>query len=138
MPARYDYPMLWGRAALWRPLNFTHDQLSSRDYRAFQVIGRLKPGATAGQMAAGLGPLAAIQQKEHPQSYTGLRYRVLPLQKALLNDTARRWTGCCSDSPALVLLIACANLANLQLARATAGIRNSRSAQPSARRRRAG
>jgi predicted permease len=124
MPARYDYPMLWGRAALWRPLNFTHDQLSSRDYRAFQVIGRLKPGATAGQMAAGLGPLAAIQQKEHPQSYTGLRYRVLPLQKALLNDTARRMDWLLLGLAGFVLLIACANLANLQLARATAGIRN--------------
>jgi len=124
MPASFDYPMLWGRAALWRPLNFTHDQLTSRDYRAFQLVGRLQEGATAGQIAAGLAPLAAVQQREHPQAYVGLRYRVLPLQEALLDDTARRMYWLLLGLAGFVLFIACANLANLQLARATAGIRD--------------
>jgi len=124
MPARYDYPALWGRAALWRPLNFTHDQLSSRDYRPFMLVGRLKTGATAGAAAVGLAPLATTQQQEHPQSYVGLRYRVLPLQAALVDATARRMYWLLLGLSGFVLLIACANLANLQLARATAGIRN--------------
>jgi len=124
MPATCDYPMLWGHAALWRPLNFTHDQLSSRDYRAFMLVGHLKPDSTPGTTAAGLGLLAAIQQREHPESYVGLRYRVLPLQAALMDDTASRMYWLLLGLSGFVLLIACANLANLQLARATAGLRN--------------
>jgi len=124
MPARFDYPLLWGRASLWRPLNFTHDQLFGRDYRAFQIIGRLKPDAAAGQIAAGLVPLAMSQQKEFPQRYNGLRYQVLPLQEALMDDTARRMYWLLLGLAGFVLLIACANLANLQLARGTADARN--------------
>src|SRR5664280_185985 len=124
MPATCDYPMLWGRAALWRPLNFTHDQLTSRDYRAFMLVGRLKRDATPETTAAGLGSLAVTQQREHPQSYAGLRYRVLPLRTALMDDTASRMYWLLLGLSGFVLLIACANLANLQLARATAGLRD--------------
>ena len=124
MPASCDYPPLWGNASLWRPLNFTHDMLTSRDYRPFMLVGRLKTGASAGSAAASLAPLAATQQKEHAQSYAGLRYRVLSLQKALMDDTAGRMYWLLLGLSGFVLLIACANLANLQLARATAGIRN--------------
>jgi hypothetical protein len=67
----------------------------------------MKPGSTAGQISAALGPLAAIQQKEHPQSYAGMRYRVLPLQKALLDDTARRMDWLLLGLAGFVLLIAC-------------------------------
>ncbi len=123
MPASADYPVLFGRAGLWRPLNFTHDQLFSRDYRPFQVIGRLKPGATAGQVASAFAPLAAAQQKEFPQRYTGMRYRVVPLHRALMDDNGRRMYWMLLGLAGFVLLIACANLANLQLARALAGIR---------------
>ena len=68
MPASFDYPMLWGRAALWRPLNFTHDQLFSRDYRAFQLIGRLKPGVTAAQIAAGLARSPRSSRRSIPST----------------------------------------------------------------------
>ena len=124
MPARFDYPLLWGHSSLLRPLNFTKDQLFGRDYRPFQLIGRLKPDAAAGQIAAGLVPLATSQQKEFPQRYNGLRYQVLPLQEALTDDTARRMYWLLLGLAGFVLLIACANLANLQLARATADVRN--------------
>ena len=124
MPASCDCPLLWGDAKLWRPLNFTHDQLTSRDYRAFTLIGRLKSDATVGSAAASLAPLAASQQKEFAQSYAGLRYRVLPLQTALMDETASRMYWLLLGLSGFVLLIACANLANLQLARATAGMRD--------------
>ncbi len=124
MPASAEYPPLWGTAALWRPLNFTHDQLTSRDYKTFTLVGRLKFGATTTSAAASLAPLAATQQKEHAQSYAGLRYRVLPLQKALMDATASRMYWLLLGLSGFVLLIACADLANLQLARAAAGMRD--------------
>ncbi len=123
LPASCDYPVLFGRAALWRPLNFTHDQLSSRDYRVFQLIGRLNAGATRVQVEAAYRAVATAQEKEYPQRYVGLRYRAVPLQQALMDDTARRMDWLLLGLAGFVLLIACANLANLQLARATAGLR---------------
>jgi predicted permease len=124
MPARFDYPMLWGRAAFWRPLNFTKDQIEWRDYRVFDFIGRLAPGATAARVAAELAPVAAAQEKAHPESYSGIRYHALPLYEAVGDNLGRRISWMLLALSGFVLLIACANLANLQLARATAGLRD--------------
>lgn len=123
MPPRFDYRPLWARAALWRPLNFTRDQLEWRDYRVFTLVGRLKPGATPVRAAAELAPLAATQEKTHPESYSGLHYRAVPLQEALMDKLGRQISWMLFGLSGFVLLIACANLANLQLARATAGLR---------------
>jgi predicted permease len=123
MPPQFDYRMLWYRAALWRPLNYTRDQEIWRDYRAFTVIGRLAPGATPARVAAELAPLAANQEKLHPESYSGLRYRAIPLHEALMDNLGRRVSWTLMALAGFVLLIACANLANLQLARATTGLR---------------
>jgi len=124
MPESFDYKMLWGRAQLWRPLNYTKDQLEWRDYRAFQLIGRLKAQLTAQAVTSALAPLAAVQVKQFPESYSGFRYRVLPLQEALMDELYRHISWMLLGLSGFVLLIACANLANLQLARATAGMRD--------------
>ncbi|HWA86789.1 MAG TPA: ABC transporter permease [Opitutus sp.] len=123
MPPRFDYRMLWGGVAFWRPLNFTKDQTVWRDYRAFDLIGRLAPGATPARAAAELAPVAAAQEKAHPESYSGMRYRALPLHEAVMDKLGRRISWMLLGLAGFVLLIACANLANLQLARATAGLR---------------
>jgi predicted permease len=123
MPPQFDYRMLWSRTALWRPLNFTKDQIKWRDYRAFQLIGRLAAGASPTQASAELAPVAAQQETAHPESYSGLRYRAIPLNEALMDKLGRRLSWMLLGLAGFVLLIACANLANLQLARATAGLR---------------
>jgi len=123
MPRSNEYPRLWGDVALWRPLNFTHDQLSSRDYLAFQLVGRLAKGASVSQASAAYASLATAQAGQFPQRYTGLRYRVIPLQEALTDETSRPMYWLLLGLAGFVLLIACANLANLQLARALAGLR---------------
>jgi len=124
MPSRFDYPMWWGRAAFWRPLNFTKDQIEWRDYRVFDLIGRIAPTATAARAASELAPVAAAQEKAHPESYSGIRYRALPLYEAVTDNLGRRISWMLLALSGFVLLIACANLANLQLARATAGLRD--------------
>ena len=123
MPPTFDYRMLWGRISFWRPLNFTADQLQWRDYRAFNLIGRLRPGQPTAQAGAELAPVAARQENAHPESYSGLRYRAVPLHEALMDNLGRRLSWMLLGLAGFVLLIACANLANLQLARATAGLR---------------
>ncbi len=123
MPASFDWRFLWGTTAFWRPINYTPDQLKNRPYRTFQLIGRLKPGFTPQQAEAELGPVAANQLKDFPQDYNGLSYRCVVLHKAQMDDESRRIVWMLLGLSAFVLLIACANLANLQLARATTALR---------------
>ncbi|HVU17017.1 MAG TPA: ABC transporter permease [Candidatus Didemnitutus sp.] len=124
MPASFDWRFLWGQTAFWRPLNYTPDQLKRRDYRAFQMIGRLKPGVTGVQAMAELGPVAAAQLKDSPQDYDGLVYHPKVLHEAQMDNDSRRIVLMLLGLSGFVLLIACANLANLQLARATTAMRD--------------
>jgi putative ABC transport system permease protein len=123
LPARHEYRQYWGGAAFWRPLEFTPDQLNFRGYRQFWIVGRLKPAASPTTLLAELAPLAAQQEKEHPQEYPSLRYGVTSLPEAAIDDVRRTMSWMLLGLSGFVLLIACANLANLQLARATASVR---------------
>jgi len=124
MPPRFDYKMLWGPVVFWRPLTFTKDQVGNREYRVFQFLGRLKPGFKPSQALAELTPLAARQLKDFPQVYAGRSYRVALLHEALMDNIGRKMCWMLLGLSGFVLLIACANLANLQLARATARMRD--------------
>jgi predicted permease len=123
MPGAFDYKFLWGNVGLIRPLNFTSDQLAFRGYRAFQLIGRLKDGVPPARLGDVLAPVAADQEKAFPQDYSGLRYRGELLQDAVMDSVGRSISWMLLGLSGFVLLIACANLANLQLARATAAAR---------------
>jgi predicted permease len=123
LPARFDYKLLWGTTALVRPLEYTKDQLTYRNYRAFTLLGRLKPGVNSAIISAQLAPVAADQEKAFPQDYAGIRYRTLALHEATIDDVGRNISWLLLGLSGFILLIACANLANLQLARATAAAR---------------
>lgn len=124
MPETFEFPLLWGGAAMWRPLNYNPGQVNGREYRSFILIGRLDAGASVQQATAELAPLAALQEADHPESYPSLRYRVVPLHEALMDKLGRKISWMLLGLSGFVLLIACANLANLQLARATANLRD--------------
>ncbi|HEX2862189.1 MAG TPA: ABC transporter permease, partial [Lacunisphaera sp.] len=123
MPARFDYKLFWGNIAVIRPLNFTRDQSQYRGYRAFSLIGRLQPGVTPAMIAAQLAPVAADQIKSFPQDYAGRQYRCIVFHEAVMDSVGRNISWMLLGLAGFVLLICCANLANLQLARATASAR---------------
>ncbi len=123
MPPSFDYRPLWGETAFWRPLDFTPEQREWRDYRAFSLIGRLRDTVTPAQAEAGLATVAAEQARIVPESYAGLRYHALPLDAALTDRQSRQITLLLLGLSAFVLLLACANLANIQLARTTGRLR---------------
>ncbi len=123
MPARFDYKMLWGNVAVIRPLNFTKDQTLYRGYRAFSLIGRLKSGVSIEAAALPLAAVAAEQEQAFPQEYPGMRYRAVPLHETVMDSVGRNISWMLLGLSGFVLLICCANLANLQLARATASAR---------------
>jgi putative ABC transport system permease protein len=123
MPRAFDYKFLWGNIGLIRPLNYTSDQLAYRAYTAFQLIGRLRADVPASRLADVLAPVAADQAKAFPQDYAGMHYRGELLQDAVMDSLGRSISWMLLGLSGFVLLIACANLANLQLARATAAAR---------------
>lgn len=123
MPPTAAYPMLWGKVDLWRPITVPANLVQDREYRLFEAIGRLKPGATAQQLEAELAPLAARWAKDFPHSSTGRGLRVQLLTESMMGPQGRQLIWLVFGLSGFVLLIACANLANIQLARATSRLR---------------
>ncbi len=123
MPAAFDNLQYWGHIDMWQsnPMNGATRQM--RDGRWLRGIGRLKPGVSLGQ--AGVEATAIGNRLAHDfpltDAGTGLRLRIF--NDTLTNEISRRISWLCMGLAGFVLLIACANLANLQLARMTERVR---------------
>ena len=100
---------------VWTPLARSRD--SARDTRDLRLYGRLKPGATVAQASAEVETVARQLQQEHPLTNTGWNARVVPALVAMTGANSWLVLGMLGVFVALVLLIACANVANLMLAR---------------------
>jgi len=94
------------------------DELSNRSQRWFEIVARLAPGATEQQAQAQLDVLARRWEAEDPKQYSGGGLRLSGIQES--HRAAVREGAVFLALPALVLLIACANVANLLLARTEA------------------
>jgi len=96
----------------------------SRRAVTVSVVGRLKPGITLEQAAAALQPLAAKLAADYPADNGGRSLRLVPVTEAMIDPNRRadllRAGNLLIGLSGLILLIACANLANLLLARAGA------------------
>ncbi|HEY7236593.1 MAG TPA: ABC transporter permease [Gemmatimonadaceae bacterium] len=117
MPAGRGYPF---SAEVWVPMVFTARQLSDayRGARYTQMIGRLKDGVSVEQAERDLSQIGAAIARAFPEDYKTLAMQPLPLQSAVVGDL-RRPLWVIMGAVAFVLLIACANVANLFLVRAT-------------------
>ena len=94
--------------------------MQSRDnHQGFWCLGRLKPGITMTQANIDLDAIAADLEKKYPDSNTGRRVMMRPLFETTVGDY-RASLNLLLAAVGCVLLIACANVANLQLARALA------------------
>ena len=105
---------------LWIPWGGDLAQMP-RNIRQFTIIGRLAPGATLASANAELSSIASQVQQSHVaqfKEYEGWRLTATPWASALLQDV-RPAAYILLGAVAFVLLIACANLTNLMLARST-------------------
>ena len=102
---------------VWVPLSLTPD--APREERTLRVNGRLKPGMTLAQANADVLRVAQILAREHPQTNNGWSARVAPTREAMTGSDTKPIMLLLSLVVGFVLLLACANLANLVLSRAT-------------------
>ncbi len=112
IPAGFRLPS----ADLWVPLAFAPYELDQRGNRALRVIGRLKPGISAAAVRGDMNAVAGQLQLRYPDSNAGWGVTVRPLHAALVGNTRTSFFLMFATTAA-VLLVACANLGNLVLAR---------------------
>jgi len=106
------------RIELWVPLSF--DGTESRLYGAGVGIGRIRPGFSVEQAQAELSRIAAGLAAAYPDTNGSKGIRLVGLRDALYDEYIRRAGAIVTTAVSFVLLIACANVANLLLARAAA------------------
>jgi putative ABC transport system permease protein len=104
-------------AQLWVPLALTPQAWSQRSSHFLQVIARLKPGVTLGHAQAEMDSIERQLVKEYPREYTGSDVKLVPLHAQVVGSF-RSALLVLFGAVAFVLLIGCANVANLLLARA--------------------
>ena len=123
MPRSFEFPLMPGhlnRTELWVPMSFTHQEITTGAGNwAFQMVGRLKPGITPDQARADAESVAQEIMRNYPAAMASLHINsvVIPLQEDTVAQ-ARPLVRILFLAVTVVLLIACANFAGLQLVRA--------------------
>lgn len=106
-------------ADVWIPLAFDANETKLRDTHYLNVLARLKPEVTIEQAQADMDIIASRLEQEYPASNTGIGTRLISLQDQIVGSI-RPSLLILLGAVGFVLLIACANVANMLLARSAA------------------
>ncbi len=120
MPPGFQFPK---RAQLWTPLTLDASTAQSRTSAEFVAVGRLKPGRPLSDAAREIAAIGARLAQQYPATNQGRAFRVMGVQQFLMGDVRRQYVALLFGAVLFVLLIACANVANLQFARALGRMR---------------
>jgi putative ABC transport system permease protein len=114
MPPGFAFPDK--QADYWDPAHFTPSDLARRRSHFLEVAARLKPGVSLAQARSDMQVIAKRLERAYPESNRSLGEVVIPLREQLVGDTRTAFLVLLTAA-GLVLLIACANVANLLLTR---------------------
>ena len=113
MPASFE---VWQQADFWTLFRIARrPELRAPHY--LRVFGRLKPGVTIEQARAAMNVIGENIARDYPETNKGWGLTMLPLHEATVGENLRTTSLVLAGAVALLLLIACANVANLLLAR---------------------
>ena len=115
MPPHFSFPQ---GCEIWAPIAFDPKTSTSRDDRILTVIARLKPGKSIGDVQAEMSIIAANLSRDYPDADGKHGARVYTVAQGMLDEGDGPILALWQVSALIVLLIACANVANLLLARA--------------------
>jgi putative ABC transport system permease protein len=113
MPASFNYPQ---GTEIWAPLDMSPQNLGPRGSHSYRALGRLKPGVTESLAQADLALIARRLEEQYPGSNEKVGAAVVSM-KYQLTRYSREELLILFGAVALVLLVACANVANLLLIR---------------------
>ena len=114
MPNGFHFPQA---VDLWQPLALTDAEKNDRSSHDFAVFARLKPGVSREQATAEMNGIAARLARQHPATNTGLQVRVASLAESVNGDLTPAYTRMVLGGTFFAMLVVCANVANLSLAR---------------------
>lgn len=118
MPKTFQFPAGNTEVELWAALTVNPAALASRPHRTYNSIGRMKPGVSVEQAQADMDRVAATIARDHPDSNAGWGVALVPAHEQVVGDIGTTlWV--LFGAVVLVLVIACVNIANLLLARAS-------------------
>lgn len=121
MPRDFEYPLFWGSIDVWRPFAASAELRRNRGNNYLREFGRLKPGVTPDQADAAMKAIGKQILAENTNLDQRESLRIESLN--IVNPAMRRISAFAFGLTFLVLMIACVNLANLQLARTAARAR---------------
>src|SRR5271165_142712 len=120
MPREFRYPP---EAQVWLPLSLSPEEAAERRRRALMLIGRLRPGVRLEQASAELDAIGSRLARDFPEIDANRGLRADPLRENISGELTARYTQLMLGATLFVLLIACANIANLQFARISVRVR---------------
>ncbi|HKO60927.1 MAG TPA: ABC transporter permease, partial [Pyrinomonadaceae bacterium] len=120
LPASFEFPLWEDEAAIWTTVAAEGNNLPERGSQVLLAIGRLKPAVTIEQAQAEMTTIAASLEQDYPETNRDTTVHLVGLHEQIVGKDVRRALWLLLGAVGFILLIACANTANLLLVRASA------------------